>query len=243
MKTSLFLLAVASSQICNANDSKETPIEVVATEIEGVFHGETPGVYNQIYETLIEGYAPTVQLTHVPVKRAIRHFLDAGSHCFFIGIHEIDKMVADGSPSLRHSQSFNTLIGNLYVLKGKPLPGNLEGLGKARIATTFSIHDMFKRVDSTFSDLNLLPLESSGRALELLEAGRVPYAFAFGKDVLSSKGSEFLSRFAKGPEVVRFHEAMSCWETPRTVQFIEFLNKRITKLKQQKYFESLLQKN
>lgn len=221
--------------------SDNAQIEIVATDIPGVFHGTERGVYNDIFDRLIEGYEGNIKLSPAPAKRALRLFLEEGADCYFISVHQLDSLIDNVPRKLIHTEAFNLLEANLFGREIEMLPQSLSELGKYRVATTFAIQDVLSRQNSEAASMNLMPVDSSVRALELLRAGRVQYAIVFGKDVLTAKGVQFLNDFERGILITQFHESLSCWADPKSKPLLEHFNARIKALKKEGYFKALLQ--
>lgn len=111
-------------------------IKIVALEIPWLLHTQTPGPYNDLMDALFEDFASPLEVSILPVRRALREFFGGSAHCYFAGNYndaffEIGGLRRD---DVMYSEPFNRSAIRIFTPMGQPTIGSLAELSNRTVS-------------------------------------------------------------------------------------------------------------
>lgn len=135
----LFLLLLPSVPVVGEEETTEQskpPIKIVALEIPWLLHTETPGPYNDLMDELFAGFDQPLEVSIMPVRRALREFFGGSAHCYFSGNYN-DAFFDIGGirrEDVVYSKPFNLSNIRVFTPSGEPTISALSQLSNRHVS-------------------------------------------------------------------------------------------------------------
>lgn len=137
--TSLLLLVLPAFHIASGQEASapaKPTIKIVALEIPWLLHTQTPGPYNDLMDELFLGFDRPLEVSIMPVRRALREFFGGPAHCYFAGnynetFYELGGLKRD---DVVYSKPFNLSSIRIFTPVGEPAISSLKELGNRHVS-------------------------------------------------------------------------------------------------------------
>jgi hypothetical protein len=243
------LIAISNSFAAQSDGLEPTPAErttiaqsedsivIAGTMLPHFFHPSEKGIYNHIYDAIMQELEERPNLVYLPVRRASRMFKSQAADCFFIANRKRSEKAnarrAKNSPRIIHSDTIHSSDKKIYSLKGQPIYTDLNQLIGKKVVLDNGAGNKTILQEVMPENINVVPSESVARSIEMLRAGRADAIIAYELDMQTylelhpeedGLQTDVDFGFQTGDS------AISCWETPKTVAFLSLINDRIKSL-------------
>lgn len=229
-KYALFgLMMMFGSGLLNAE-----PLRISAGIIPNVFHPQTSGPYNRIFDMLFAYADQSVRYEYYPLNRAIQRLSSGDYDCFAPALKNSPNLAKHGidASTLLFVGPVSTLNIKVYVKSGTKL-GNTAGLAGKLVtadATIVNLRDQFMDVSAR---VRLVATNSYVEALAHVVEGRAAAALAYDVDVAMLPKNEpvVLGTQDTGIVLASYEDGMVCKDTAAMRPVVERLQKRLGELR------------
>ncbi len=220
------------SGVTNPDLSDQGSVIIAGTILPYFFHPEERGMYNNIYNMIMVGIREKPDLVYLPVRRASKMFMSQTADCFFIANRkrDINKNRPENSPNIIYSRTIHKSQKKVYSLKNSTQYNSLESLKGKKIVADVGAGSPRVLYEVVPKTATILRTESVERSIDMLLAGRADAVIAYQLDMdtyLSGHSNENKIQFDPNFNVQSGESAIACWETPKTKNFMDALNRRI----------------
>ncbi len=223
-----------------AEDAPAAAVSVASMSIPYAYEQNGAGVYNQIYDKMLEGYEGAVEVTFFPSNRLNRALRRRETDCVYIATENISAPAIEGEPeeSLDFIGPVNTVSVVVYLNEEAPDIRDVEQLKGLKVASDVNLVTLINSVgiQEDFS------LQSQIQMLEMLVAKRVDalVGFDFDLDFLSKK--QGISHQLKKATIrlEQMNDGFACFENARTANFRQHLRDRLEYLTKSGWLDEVL---
>ncbi len=202
-------------------------INVGSMSIPFAYEQNGSGVYNTIYNKLLEGYSGEVKTTFLPSNRLTRALVNRQMDCMYIATDRIVSKGEDGSAyrDLDFIGPVNTISVVAYLPKSSPDITDVDQLKGLKIASDVNLVDFLDQlgVEDDFH------LQSQLQMIDMLVAGRVDalIGFDFDLDFLSKKRGVRDQLKKATIRLDSMGDGIACFDNPKTTEFRAHIRKRL----------------
>lgn len=215
------------SRAALSQDAPEPDINVGSMSIPFAYEQNGTGVYNTIYDKLIEGYSGTVNTTFLPSNRLTRALSNRQMDCMYIATDRIASKGEDDSAyrDLEFIGPVNTISVVAYLPKSSPDITNIEQFSGLKIASDVNLVDFLNNLGIK-DDFHL---QSQVQMIDMLVAGRVDalIGFDFDLDFLSNKRGVRDQLKKATIRMDTMGDGIACFKKPETAAFRTHMRNRL----------------
>jgi hypothetical protein len=154
----------------------ENSVVIAGTMLPHFFHPTDKGIYNHIYDVIMDELDEPPNLVYLPVRRASRMFNSQVADCFFISNRKRNLKAnanrAKNTPRIIHSDTIHSSDKKVYTLKGQKVYTDLNDLIGKKIVVDGGAGTQVILREVLPQDVRIVPSESVARSIEMLRAGR-----------------------------------------------------------------------
>lgn len=239
-KALLTLCALTLGGGANGDDTAAAGISVASMSIPFAYEPDGTGVYNHIYDKLLEGYEGPVQVTFLPSARLSRALRLRQTDCIYIATETLPDQGAEDSVyrDLEFIGPVNTVSVVVYTSAEAPditEPGQLSELSVASDVNLVSFINSLG-IQEDFS------LQSQLQMIEMLVAGRVDalVGYDFDLDFLSAKQGVRQQLRKATIRLDTVGDGFACFKNEKTTSFRKHLRGRLKLLSDTGWLDKIL---
>lgn len=209
-------------------------IKVAAGEIPHVFHPETPGPYNRVFELLNHELSGAMHLNYYPLNRAMQRIASMDYDCFAMALKNSPNLKKAGidSSQFRFIGPIQTLQIKVYARPEDRIRSfdDLAGSLVMADATIINLRDQF---DDLPKSVTVASTKDYITALKFVAAGRSKAALAYDVDinVLRSE-ADYVALEDTGLVLASYEDGMICKDTERLAPSIDRMQARLDQLRE-----------
>ncbi|MBO6505169.1 MAG: hypothetical protein JJ850_10380 [Kordiimonadaceae bacterium] len=150
-------------------------LKIVALEIPWLLHTKTPGPYNDLMDELLDGFNAPLEVSILPVRRALREFFAGSAHCYFAGNYN-DAFLEIGGvkrEDLVFTKPFNRSSIRVFTASNEPAVRTLAELDNSTISIDAAVGAVEAVKNSLPKSVRTMVAENVAQSHALLSQGRV----------------------------------------------------------------------
>lgn len=234
------LLVHQASALQDTEGGVQPTIDVASMSIPFAYEQNGTGVYNQIYDKLIEGYGGGTNVTFFPSNRLTRALQLRQTDCVYIATENITNQ-GDSASAYRDLEFIgpvNTVSVVVYLPRSAPDITSIEQLEGKKIASDVNLVSFINSLGIQ-DDFHL---QSQIQMIEMLVAGRVDalIGFDFDLDFLSKKQGVRDQLKKATIRLDTIGDGIACFKDDKTTQFRAHLRQRLKELSDSGWLDDAL---
>ena len=215
------------------------PIDIASMSIPFAYEENGDGVYNDIFDKLLEGYSGPTKITFLPAARLDRAMKQRSTDCIYISA-DTDRNRGDegsGYADYKFIGPINTISIVAYTMadaKDITEPSQFKGLVVA------SDVNLVRFINSIGIQEDL-KLQSQTQMIKMLAAGRVDalIGYDFDLDFLTKK-MNVRNKLRKATiHLDEVDDGISCLQNEKTAAFVNHVTKRMKLLRDRGWFDEV----
>ena len=214
-------------------------IAVASMEIPKAYMPSGDGVYNRVFNRMIEGYEGDVDVSFYPSARYNRIMTNRQADCDYIATDRLDRWADEGiaASELEFIGPVNQLEVVIYVPTHAPDIETIDQLSGLNLVSDVNLLDTIHAlgIEETFA------LQSQTQMLNLLSVNRIDAMIGYDFDLdLLSREMGLSEKVKKSTlRLGTLRDGIVCFKTERTKAFRAHLQKQFETLKQAGWFEEI----
>ncbi len=215
------------------------PIDVASMTIPFAYEENGDGVYNDIFDKLVEGYSGPINVTFLPAARLDRAMQMHRTDCIFISADTDRNRGSEGSgySDYRFIGPINTVSVVVYTMADTPDITEPSQLNDLVVASDFNL----ARFINSLGIHEDLKLQSQTQMIKMLAAGRVDalIGYDFDLDFLTKKMGVRKQLKKATIRLDEVDDGISCLQSDKTAAFINHITKRMKLLRDSGWFDEV----
>lgn len=204
-------------------------LTIVAPEVDNFSKVDRPGFINDFIELIQKeiNHKETIKFEIIPVKRALRKYINKEVNCFVGGDKSLLKLyILNPSPNdFIYSSPYLTIRSKIFSLNDETC--DINRLKNKRVATTlqFPINNFINTKElKEFNDLH-----SFQSAMKMLINNRIDYYVGYlpANYTFNSK-----IKYCKSKDLIKHNDTIHCHNNNQNKDFINNLNQALNKLRE-----------